>query len=140
MIKAELESLQFSPWAKIQLKNDRLRFEYKARPADRREGFVYAWVWTTLDGQAKQICYVGKAGGTLAARAGQHRGGFAGNGRGGVLAELIRPCLVDGEMWVWARHSAEQDLFGQRVSMCATEELALIGRLKPSWNKLLPKR
>ncbi len=140
MIEAELQSLDFSLWAKIQLKHDRLRFDYKARPADRREGFVYVWVWTTSDGQAKEICYVGKAGGTLAARAGQHREGFKGNGRGGALAASIRPCLADGEMWVWARHSAEQEIFGQRVSLCASEELALFGRLKPSWNKLLPKR
>lgn len=139
MIETELEALGFAPWAKIELKQDRLRFSYKARPADRREGFVYAWVWTDRDDRATEICYVGKAGGTLAARAGQHRGGFTGQGRGGALATLIRPCLVDGEMRVWVRHSPEEEVLGQRVSRCAIEEQALIGRLKPSWNKLLPR-
>ena len=100
-------------------------------------GGVYAWVAHREEGA--EILYVGKAGRTLRQRCREHQAGFngtagsrAGLRNGAYLAEALR---TGARISIWGRASAHIELFGQTVSLCSTEEEALIARFNPVLNR-----
>ncbi|GEM_PF-3329045 len=100
-------------------------------------GGVYAWV--AHREQIAEILYIGKAGATLRQRCRQHQSGFKGASRslaglrnGAYLAAALQ---AGDRISIWGRESGIIQLFGQSVSLCSTEEEALIARFNPPLNR-----
>jgi hypothetical protein len=139
-----LTQLDFQRAQAIRLVDGRLRFvplpdtaKLPAVPS------VYLWI-AIRAGEAQQgdPLYVGKAGRGVAARAGQHRGGFTSSATGRQNAAALMAVLAEEGMTVevFARVSGTIECFGQVVSAVAIEEEALIQRLQPRLNRAAPPR
>jgi hypothetical protein len=131
-----LKSKGFSKVSEIQLSQmpGRLKFSPEVLPDDRL-GWVYLWV--AERGDTVEICYVGKAGHSLKKRFDQHAGGFKHSTTGRQHAQKLTELLERGQpVTVYARHSDYEKRFDQTVSMCCVDELALIARFNPPWNKI----
>lgn len=98
---------------------------------------VYIWVAHAPGAQAVEVLYVGKAGKGVARRSAQHQGGFVNSGAGRKNASALMEVLQKPEMTisVLARNAEHIDLFGQTVSLYATEEDALCARFQPRLNR-----
>lgn len=114
------------------MRGDRLVFERSGLPFDKCK-LVYVWV-ATGNGHA-EVLYAGKAGGDIYKRMREHGNGFLSQGAGEKNRDAVRGALACGQcVLVLARCSEEIECFGHRVSLCATEEKALIEMLKPTLN------
>lgn len=150
-IAAELQQHNFHRWGKIisidEAASKRLKFQPAGEATkDTRQGFVYAWIEhdlevdPDLEGEMASICYVGKAGKLFKGRVSQHTGGFKSSQTGRELARRLNAILKAGRtVSVWLRFSEIENLFGQDVSKCHIEEIALINRWAPEWNQLKHK-
>ena len=118
--------------------------EYKTGNFSKFEGWVYLWIHI-VDNNSSNICYVGKAGGTIRSRCTQHVGGArtgsSGSKKGRENAQRIQDCLADGgRVELYVRKSEYVDLLGEaNICLCETEEKAMIEKFKrlgaQLWNK-----
>ena len=99
-------------------------------------GWVYLWIKTDEKNQF-EVCYVGKAGRSLATRCRQHENGFCGkakSARGLENGRRVREYLDQNKrskILVLARHSAEATILGEPdISMCESEERAMLTKLR----------
>ena len=100
-------------------------------------GFVYIWIEQFES--SFTIVYVGKAGKTLRARFGQHKGGFNGGSvTGKKNADLINKGLSKKKRYlIFARKSPSIEILGEQVPSESIEEIALIKKLKSNlWNRI----
>ena len=88
------------------------------------------------------IVYVGKAGKTIKARCSQHRRGFKGGSKtcSKHSNNIVRGIQEGKSYCVYARHS-ERDLVLEEkgIPMCTVEEIALIQKFEPDWNKIFSR-
>ena len=98
---------------------------------------VYLWVAHATGSEAGEVLYVGKAGKGVARRSAQHQGGFVNSGAGRKNAAALAEILETSGMTVsvLAREAETMTLFGQTVSLYATEEDALCARFRPRLNR-----
>ncbi|MCO6419374.1 hypothetical protein JYK14_24895 [Siccirubricoccus sp. KC 17139] len=101
---------------------------------------VYMWIKQDRHGVlVGPPCYIGIAGDTLRKRCDQHdRIGFNGRTRqkGWEHAREIRQLQSAGyEIAVWAKECDVVGLLGEEVSLALLEEMALIWKFQPPWNK-----
>ena len=95
-------------------------------------GWVYAWVEKI--GAESHVVYVGKTSKTLEARCKQHRAGFGDvTSPGSRHSERIQRGIREGKTyWVHARVSATAEHFGETISSCDAEEVALLKKFGPA--------
>jgi len=134
----ELKQLGFAPSHKITLGVDGLpRFSAVPGGTPGTTPAVYLWLAQNTDAGAGEVLYVGKAGKGVARRCAQHQGGFTNSGTGrknaAALAEILSANFVT--VTVMARQAGTTELFGQTVSLYATEEDALCARFAPRLNR-----
>lgn len=134
MVSSDLEACGFARVGVITL-NDGFPVPTIHAPCN-WSGGAYAWV--AEGSTSEEILYIGKAGSTLSRRCSQHRNGFNGKSKskaGLRNGERIKALLLDGQrVGIWARESDRVELFGQPVSLCSTEEEALIAKFRPPLN------
>lgn len=133
--KSFIEKYDFFEAGEIVLDNDRIQFTYLGDNLGK--GFVYIWV--EQFGSTFTVVYVGKAGKTLRARFGQHKGGFNGGSVTGIKNyNLIKDGLSKGKRYIiFARKSPLIEVLGEQVQSESIEEIALISKLKSNlWNRI----
>lgn len=142
---AKLQQLRFSDWGEIFIRGTRLVFsETEALKAERDEGFVYAFVEISaetnrfVETNRFYVKYVGMARTNWTDRwKNGHKRGFHSltPNAGWYIAECIGRSIQRGcTIKVLGRQSCKEILFGQEISRCSVEEVALIELLKPTWN------
>ena len=113
------------------------KFDFIISTDNREKGFVYIWVERFES--TFSIVYVGKAGKTLRARFGQHKGGFNGGSvTGKKNAVLINKGLSEKNRYlVFARKSPLIEILGEHIPSESIEEIALIKKLHTNlWNRI----
>jgi hypothetical protein len=112
----------------------RIKFEKEKGFGDEHRGYFY--IWLAEKNNQHELLYVGKAGGSLGKRCAQHVGGFSRSNTGRAHAERIRGLFDTGYgVSIYARESPKGEILEQEISMCAAEEVALITKFNPPWNK-----
>jgi hypothetical protein len=105
-----------------------LNEKWKTNPS---MGIVYLWV-VFKGGLIEEICYVGQTSHSLQKRCNEHEIGFRGPNCHGSKSGLskrnsIIKILKQGAcVKVFARVSTVAAIFGEKVSLCASEEIAAI--------------
>lgn len=135
---AHLHTLGFSASHKVVLDADgALRFVALAGTSMESAPAVYLWLVHPMGAEEGEVLYVGKAGKGVARRLGQHQGGFTNSGTGRKNAAALGDLLADKttSVTMMARTSKTVMLFGNRVSMYATEEDALCALFSPRLNR-----
>ena len=127
---------------------ERLSFDLSAHRsvpgASSSKGWVYLWVAEDTS-KRFDVCYVGKAGGTLIERCNDHEKGFKTSAKGEKHKKKILEYLSGEDnrrMTVYARKSPREEILGEAdISMCDAEECAMISKLYRLkvvlWNKPL---
>lgn len=115
--------------------NDKNHLAFNLTHSTNDEGHVYTWVECSPD--SARVVYVGMAGDTLRKRCKQHENGFRNSKPGKGHANRIRHGLGKScQYFVFARKSAMSNVLSiDNIPMQAVEELALIKRFDPKWNK-----
>ena len=134
----DLNSLGFVASHQITLDQSGLpRFSAIKGPKTSDAPSVYLWVAHATGSEAGEVLYVGKAGKGVARRSAQHQGGFVNSGAGRKNAAALAEVLETSGMTisVLAREAETMPLFGQTVSLYATEEDALCARFRPRLNR-----
>jgi hypothetical protein len=134
----ELHRLGFVPSHRIALDADGFpRFAALTGASSATAPAVYLWMAHAAGADTGEVLYVGKAGKGVARRCLQHQGGFTNSGTGrknaAALAEILSANAVS--VTVMARQADTTELFGQTVSLYATEEDALCARFGPRLNR-----
>jgi len=100
-------------------------------------GFVYFWVEKYSSNF--NIVYIGKAGKTMKQRCDQHTGGFKGGSKTGKAhSDRIITGINNKKTYsVYARKAKTASILGEdNISLCCAEEISLIKKLNPPWNKI----
>jgi hypothetical protein len=111
-----------------------LNEKFKVSKNSTAVGWVYIWV-KAIKGKLTPL-YVGKAGKTLKERFAQHRAGLRSNSinKKECLQQQLRAhgdCLR-----IYARHSPTGKVLGEKISLCESEEIAMIKKLCRTFNLL----
>jgi hypothetical protein len=132
-LQEDLESFGFTRRGTITIGQDKNEpyFSWSDQTASKTlKGNVYLWV-VEEDELPKEVLYIGKTGKTISGRGSDHLSGFRNGNRGRKISDLLKEVLIkDKVIGIYGRHSDRIIMFGQEVSLCETEEKALINRYK----------
>ncbi len=141
-LKTQLETFGFSKIGYIIYNKSKNSFEIKiANEKGNKEGWIYLWVEEKND-EPLSIRYIGLAGTQILKRMNEQIKGLnGGSDRGKINATKLKKIIEkDRKISIYTRYSDKIELFGKTVSLCHTEEKALILYFKetkqPIFNKL----
>lgn len=136
-IEELLNKYKFQKYSDIVERNDKIMFQHLTKENNNKHGWVYAWIEQIND--KCKVVYIGKAGKTILERCNQHESGFNGGSKTGKQhAERIKKGIKGGKSYyLYVRKSDEMTVIDEpNISMCSIEEIVLIKKLLPQWNKL----